>query len=236
MKNLLLCLGILMACMSACQDSDESSSNDATSPSQSTETITQAPPTSQGPLPITDRKVVLFFGNSLTAGYGLSPEQAFPALVQQKIDSAGLDYEVINAGLSGETTASGLNRLDWVMTEQVDVFVLELGANDGLRGIDTEETRKNLIAIIQKVREKSPHANIVLAGMMVPPNMGEDYAAKFRFLYPELASQYQLALVPFLLDGVAGNPDLNLPDGIHPTPEGHQIVAKNVWTILAGLL
>jgi len=180
----------------------------------------------------TARKVILFFGNSLTAGMGLDPEDAFPAVIQNKLDSLQLDYEVINAGLSGETTASGKNRLSWVLNQKVDVFVLELGANDGLRGIPLEETRKNLQAIIETVQEKNPNTKIVLAGMQIPPNMGKAYTSEFRNIFPELAEKNNAALIPFLLDDVAGNPELNQEDGIHPTIAGQKIVANNVWEIL----
>lgn len=183
-----------------------------------------------------DRPVVLFFGNSLTAGYGLDEEDAFPALIQEKIDSAGLEYLVINGGLSGETTASGLNRLDWFLEEGPAVFVLELGGNDGLRGISVAETRKNLKEIIQKVRSKYPDTKILLAGMQIPPNMGQEYTAEFSGMYEEVASDESVSLIPFLLEGVAGNPELNLPDGIHPTEEGHAIVAKTVWEYILPLL
>jgi len=178
------------------------------------------------------KKVILFFGNSLTAGMGLDLDEAFPAIIQKKIDSLQLNYEIINAGLSGETTASGKNRLNWVLKQKVDIFVLELGANDGLRGIPLEETYKNLQAIIDAVHGKNPNTKIILAGMQIPPNMGADYTAEFREIFPDLAKRNNLHLIPFLLDGVAGNPELNQDDGIHPTIEGQQIVANNVWIIL----
>jgi len=180
----------------------------------------------------TKAKVILFFGNSLTAGMGLDPEEAFPAVIQNKLDSLQLDYEVINAGLSGETTASGKNRLSWVLNQKVDIFVLELGANDGLRGIPLEETRSNLQAIIETVQAKNPNTKIILAGMQIPPNMGKAYTTEFRNIFPELAAKNNAALIPFLLDNVAGDPDLNQDDGIHPTIAGQKIVANNVWEIL----
>ncbi len=175
---------------------------------------------------------ILFFGDSLTAGYGLEPEQAFPALIQERLDSLGISMRVVNAGLSGETTSGGANRLDWVLRQPVSVFVLELGANDGLRGIPLSETRKNLSSIIERVRERYPEARIVLAGMQLPPNMGPEYTGEFRQIFPELAAQYEVALIPFLLQGVGGIPELNQEDGIHPTAVGHQILADNVWEIL----
>ncbi len=181
-------------------------------------------------------KTILFFGNSLTAGYGLETEESFPSLIQDKLDSLNLDYEVINAGLSGETTSGGKNRLEWVLNQKVDVFVLELGANDGLRGVPLSETKTNLQTIIDMVRLKNEDTKIVLAGMMIPPNMGEDYTTEFRTIFPDLAAQNEIQLIPFLLEGVAGNPVLNLEDGIHPTAEGQKIVANNVWVVLKNVL
>jgi acyl-CoA thioesterase-1 len=182
------------------------------------------------------QKTILFFGNSLTAGYGLEPAQAFPALIQERIDSAKMNYRVINAGLSGETSAGGRSRIGWVLRQPVDVFVLELGANDGLRGIPLESTRKNLQAIIDTVRQKSPQARIVIAGMQIPPNMGPAYTTEFRQIFPDLARENKAALIPFLLEGVGGVPALNQPDGIHPTEQGHRIVTQNVWQVLLPVL
>ena len=181
-------------------------------------------------------KIILFFGNSLTAGYGLDPAEAFPALIQEKIDSAGLQYKTVNAGVSGETSAGGNSRIDWILKQPVDVFVLELGANDGLRGIPVDETRKNLQSIIDKVKKKYPQAKLVLAGMQIPPNMGQEYSVKFRNIFPELAKKNNMALVPFLLQNVGGIRELNQQDGIHPTAAGAKIVAQNVWQVLQGQL
>ena len=182
-------------------------------------------------------KVILFFGNSLTAGYGLEPAEAFPALIQQKLDSLNYDYRTVNAGLSGETTASGLSRLDWVLERQpVDIFVLELGANDGLRGIEPTETQRNLAAIIDQVRATNPAVDIVLAGMLVPPNMGNAYTERFQKVFPAVAEAKGVTLIPFLLEGVAGEPELNQADGIHPTAPGQKIVAENVWETIKPLL
>jgi len=180
----------------------------------------------------TSQKIILFFGNSLTAGMGLEVEEAFPALIQNKLDSAMLAYNVINAGLSGETTASGKNRLSWLLKQKVDVFVLELGANDGLRGIPLDETKRNLQNMIDEVKKHNPEVVIVLAGMQIPPNMGIDYTKDFQAIFPDLAAENDLALIPFLLKDVAGRPDLNQQDGIHPTAEGQKILANNVWEIL----
>ncbi len=176
-----------------------------------------------------NKKTLLFFGDSLTAGYGLDEEESFPSLIQNKIDSLGRPYEVINAGLSGETSAGGKGRIDWVLNKPVDIFVLELGANDMLRGLDLNETEKNLRAILDVVNDKSPEAHLVIAGMEAPPNMGDDYTSKFRGLFASIAKEYNASLIPFLLDGVAGIPELNLGDGKHPNPQGQKIVTENVW-------
>jgi acyl-CoA thioesterase I len=180
-------------------------------------------------------KTILFYGDSLTAGYGLSTEEAFPAIVEKRLIKGGKPSKVVNAGLSGETSAGGLSRIDWVLRQPVDIFVLELGANDGLRGLPLEQTEKNLQAIINKVRAKNPKAKIVIAGMMVPPNMGPDYTSKFKKIFPELAKRNNATLIPFLLENVAGNEKLNLPDGIHPNIEGHKIVADNVYKVITNL-
>ncbi len=179
---------------------------------------------------------VVFLGNSLSAGYGLDPTQAFPALIQQKVDSLGWDIAIVNAGLSGETTAGGLSRIDWLLRQRIDVLILELGGNDGLRGIATEVTKQNLQAIIDKTRARYPKVRVVLAGMQVPTNLGPVYTSRFRNLYPELALENTIDLIPFILEGVGGIRELNLPDGIHPTVEGHQIVAETVWKTLRPVL
>jgi len=184
------------------------------------------------------KKNILFFGDSLTAGYGLTnpTDEAYPAVIQHKIDSLKLPYNVINAGVSGETTAGGLGRIDWVLKQKVDIFILELGANDGLRGIPVKETSKNLQAITDKVKAKYPNAKIILAGMQMPPSMGADYDNGFKAVFPQLAEKNKIALVPFLLQDVAGDPKLNQGDGIHPTAVGAKIVANNVWEVLKGEL
>ena len=179
---------------------------------------------------------ILFLGDSITAGYGLEAAQAYPALIQDKIDAKRWPFKVINAGQSGDTSAGGLGRMDWLLKNRIDVLVLELGGNDGLRGLPAETTRKNLQAIIDRTKEKYPEAKIVLAGMQVPPNMGRDYAKKFDAIFAELAKKNKAALIPFILEGVGGVAALNLPDGIHPTAKGHQIVAANVWKVLEPIL
>lgn len=179
---------------------------------------------------------ILFFGDSITAGYGIEQEQAFPAIIQQKIDSLNWNFKVINGGLSGETSAGGLRRIDWMLQQPVDVFVLELGGNDGLRGIDPEVTQKNLQKIIDKVENQYPDAAIILAGMQVPPNLGERYTQQFKKIYPTLARKNDLALIPFLLKGVGGNPAFNQSDGIHPTKKGHEVLAETIWEVLKPIL
>jgi acyl-CoA thioesterase-1 len=183
-----------------------------------------------------ETKTIVFFGDSLTAGYGVEPAEAFPALIQQKLEAAGKSWRVVNAGLSGETTAGGLRRIDWVLKQPADIFVLELGGNDGLRGIAPEVTRANLEAIVQRIQTKAPRVKVVLAGMQMPPNMGADYTRQFAAVYPQVAEKFGLTLIPFLLERVGGIPRLNQPDGIHPTPEGHKIVAETVWRVLQPLL
>ena len=184
----------------------------------------------------TQAKTILFFGDSLTAGYGLSSEIAFPALVEKELIKQNKKVKVINAGLSGETSAGGLSRIDWTLRQPIDVFVLELGANDGLRGLPIEQTKKNLQSIIDKVKNKYPKVKIVLAGMMVPPNMGKSYADEFKKIYPTMAKKNKASLIPFLLEGVAGDEKLNQADGIHPNAEGHRIVATNLVSFLGPLL
>jgi len=186
--------------------------------------------------PANAQKTILFFGNSLTAGYGIEQDDAFTGLTQDRIDSLGLNYRVINGGLSGETTAGGLSRLDWFLEDEPAIFVLELGGNDGLRGILPSESKKNLLGIIDNVRAKYPNTEIILAGMQIPPNMGQDYTDEFKNIYPEVAAEKNVKLIPFLLEGVAGNPELNLPDGIHPTEAGHKIVFETVWPYINELI
>jgi acyl-CoA thioesterase-1 len=181
-------------------------------------------------------KAILFLGNSLTAGYGLDATQSFPALIQDRIDSLGWNFKVINAGQSGDTSSGGLSRIDWLLRREFQVLVLELGINDGLRGIHVEVTRQNLQAVINRTKSRYPGVKVVVAGMQVPPNMGVDYASSFRAIFSQLAKKNGAQLIPFLLEGVGGNPKLNLPDGIHPSVEGHKIVAENVWKVLEPIL
>lgn len=184
----------------------------------------------------TEPRVVVCLGDSLTAGYGLDQAQAYPALLQKSIDALGWKFKVVNAGLSGETTAGGLRRLDWVLKRRIDVMVLALGGNDALRGIPLETTRRNLDQILTRTRAKNPGAQLIVAGMLIPPNWGREYFNGFRAIFPQLAKKHQAGLIPFLLEGVGGKPELNFPDGIHPTAEGHRIVARNVWKVLEPVL
>jgi acyl-CoA thioesterase-1 len=185
-----------------------------------------------------DARTIVFFGDSLTAGYGLDnpAAESFPALVEGKIASAGLPWRVVNAGVSGETSAGGERRIDWVLQQPVDILVLELGANDGLRGIAPEVTRTNLTSIIDRVRDRRPSVRVVLAGMQMPPSLGEDYTRAYAAIFPEVARAEHVVLIPFLLEGVGGRPELNQADGMHPTAAGDAIVAETVWRTLRPLL
>ena len=183
-----------------------------------------------------DNKVILFYGNSLTAGYGLDEEESFPSQIEDKIDSLRLKYDVVNAGLSGETTSGGLKRIDWVMKQNVDVFILELGANDMLRGLPLDQTRKNLSEIISIVKAKNPEIKIGLCEMMAAPNMGEEYVKEFNKIYKELSVGDDVTFIPFFLEGVIGNESLMLKDGKHPNADGQKIVAKNIWRTLENML
>lgn len=184
------------------------------------------------------KKRILFFGDSLTAGYGLEdPSDAFPGRIRRIIDSLGLPWEVVASGLSGETSAGGAARIDWVASRgKVDILVLELGANDGLRGVSPKETQKNLQSIIDQIRQRYPDVRLVMAGMQSPPNMGKMFTDSFQSVFPAIARENDMELVPFLLEGVAGDPTLNQADGIHPTQEGHRLVAENVWKLLGPML
>jgi acyl-CoA thioesterase-1 len=181
-------------------------------------------------------KTIVVLGDSLAAGPGLDPNEAFPALLQNKIDAAGLSFKVVNAGVSGDTTAGGLRRIDWLLKRKIDVLVVELGGNDGLRGIPAGATRTNLQTIIDHAKQKYPQVQVVIAGMQMPPNMGEEYNQAFQKIFPDLAAANRAALVPFLLADVGGRPELNQPDHIHPNAEGHKIVADNVWKVLRPVL
>lgn len=220
--QLLILVFFLAACTTSSEENEKSS--------QVERGLEQDQPTKAS------KKTILFFGNSITAGYQLDMDVAFPALIQRKVDSLGLNYTCVNAGLSGETSAGGMGRINWVLRTVPDIFVLELGANDGLRGLSLEETPKNLQAIIDEVTKANPEVKVIIAGMMVPPNLGKDYTEQFQSVFKDLAESNEATLIPFLLEGVAGKPALNLSDGIHPTAEGHAIVAETVWSYLKDLL
>ena len=216
-------IAALIIILSGCTDNKKPVESDQNNTAKETATVTK-------------KKTIVFYGNSLTAGYGVSPSEAFPAIIQKKIDSLGFPYNVINAGVSGETSSGGKTRIDWILREPIDIFILELGANDGLRGTPLSETKKNLQDIIDKVKAKYPDTKLVFAGMEIPPNMGQAYTTEFRNIYIDLAAKNKMTLIPFLLEGVGGEPELNQADGIHPTAEGHLIVAENVWKQLEKLL
>jgi len=186
--------------------------------------------------PTAGEPVVMFVGTSLTAGLGVEPDQAYPALIRQKIDSAGLHYRVVNAGVSGETSAGALRRIDWLLREPVAVLVLETGANDGLRGQDPDSIRGTLQAIIDRIHAAQPATRILLVGMNAMPNLGNEYVTRFQAIYPAVARANRLPMVPALLEGVGGIDSLNQPDGIHPTSAGHRRLAANVWQVLQPLL
>ena len=207
-----LCLGLLSWRMSAAETASNAS----------------------GTLPADKSLVVL--GDSLSAGFGVDLSEAWPARIQEKIREAGLPWKLVNAGLSGDTSAGGLRRLDWILRRPVDALLLELGSNDGLRGLPLEATRTNLQTVIERTRAKYPNVRVVLAGMKMPENLGEAYTRQFETLYRDLAETNKVALIPFLLDGVGGRAELNLPDQIHPNVEGHRRVATNVWKMLQPVL
>jgi acyl-CoA thioesterase I len=181
-----------------------------------------------------DARRILFVGTSLTAGFGLPPEEAYPALIQERIDAAGLNYTVVNRGVSGETSAGARERIGWLLREPADVYVIETGANDGLRGLGVEDMRANIQAMIDTIWSVVPDARIFLVQMEAPPNLGEGYTTAFRRVYSELAVKNDVGLIPFLLNGVVGDPAYNQGDGMHPNSAGARIVAENVWRALEG--
>ncbi|MGV3771350.1 MAG: arylesterase [Verrucomicrobiales bacterium] len=181
-------------------------------------------------------KVLVVLGDSIAAGYGLDLEEAFPALLQEKAKAAGLNITVKNAGLSGDTTAGGLRRLNWILRQQVDYLLIELGGNDGLRGVDPSETAKNLQGMIDLARKQKPGITIFIAGMQMPANMGEDYTRAYRETFSKVAEKNKCILIPFLLEGVGGKSELNQPDRIHPTAAGHKIIAETVWKVVGPVL
>ena len=171
---------------------------------------------------------LVIIGDSLTAGYGVDKQSAYPALLKEALEEKGHKIDLVNGGVSGDTSASGARRINWLLKQKADILLIALGGNDGLRGIQPKSTRENIEQIIIKARKKYPDIKIILAGMQAPPNMGREYTAAFKKIYPELAKEYELSLVPFLLKNVGGHKDMNLKDGIHPNPKGHKQVMKNI--------
>lgn len=224
-KVLKFCYIILTLLMVNCGEEKAQKTTDTTASEEQTDTQTNK------------LKTILCFGDSITAGYGLTDtKDAFPGILQQKIDSLDLNYTVINSGLSGETTAGGKSRINWVLNQDISIFILELGANDGLRGVPLSETRANLQAIVDAVKAKSPETKIILAGMELPPNMGQEYTSEFRQIFADIAKKNNLEFIPFILKDVGGIEELNQKDGIHPTVEGHKIVANTVWNTLEPII
>jgi acyl-CoA thioesterase-1 len=227
-KLLKFCYFILVGLLYSCGDTKTDKATEVLQPETQTETVVA---------PVVKNKTILCFGDSITAGYGLDDSNdAYPAVLQHTIDSLNLNYTVINSGVSGETSAGGKNRIDWVIKQAPSIFLLELGANDGLRGVPLTETRANLQAIIDVVKAKSSETIIVLAGMELPPNMGQDYTTEFRQVFADLAEKNNIAFIPFILRDVGGIPSLNQQDGIHPNVEGHRLVANTVWETLQPLV
>jgi len=224
LKFLKFCYFMIALVLFSCGDANNGKEKvETAAPTATDNTIAEA----------SSKKTILCFGDSITAGYGLDDSNdAYPSVLQSKIDSLGLDYVVVNSGLSGETTAGGRSRITWVLNQDIAVFLLELGGNDGLRGVPLSETRANLQGIIDAVRDKYPNTTIILAGMELPPNMGQDYTSEFRSIFSDLAKQNDLPFIPFILKDVGGIAALNQSDGIHPTIEGHKIVANTVWDVL----
>lgn len=224
---------LLVAALVACSSREPSSS-----PAASAAPVPASPPApaldERVPNTVDARPRIVILGDSLTAGLGLPPAEAYPTLLQKRLDKEGLKYAVVNAGVSGDTSAGGLARLEWALDGDVRVLIVALGGNDGLRGLPAEELKGNLAQIIERAQKR--HIQVILAGMEAPPNFGQSYIVSFHQIYPELAKEYKVSLVPFLLQGVAGIDTLNQRDGIHPTAEGARIVADNIWPVLRPML
>lgn len=229
MRSIGIILTAAALCAGACGPRDEPP---PAAPVEAAQSATGSSGTTSPTSPARPRIVVL--GDSLTAGLGLAPAQAYPNLLQQRLTDAGMQYEVVNAGVSGDTSAGGLSRLDWALDGDVKILVVALGGNDALRGLPPEGLKKNLSQIIERAQAR--HISVVLAGMEAPTNYGADYQRAFHQVYPALAAQYTIPLVPFLLEGVGGMARLNQPDGIHPTAEGARMLADNVWIVLKPLV
>lgn len=219
---------LMISLLSACKDKQ---ANEPVVANNSTNQTKESAPSTKS-----SKKTILCFGNSLTAGHGLEEKDAWPYLLQQRLDSLGLPYTVANAGLSGDISSGGLSRLDWVLKQDVDIFFLELGANDMLRGLAVKATKENLDAILAKVRSKNPNIPIVLAGMLAAPNMGDEYQKAFNSIFPELSKKYGASLIPFFLKDVAGRKELNNADGLHPNAEGSKIILEHVWEAMKDYL
>ncbi|MGE0274903.1 MAG: arylesterase [Nitrospiraceae bacterium] len=239
--QLWLLIPIMLGCaMAACDGESTRERSDASPGANAGRTVADAEPARSSDMPGSDKAQkdtlprIVAFGDSLTAGFGVAPQDAYPAQLQRRLDALGYRYHVVNAGVSGETTAGGVRRVSWILNGNPHIVILELGGNDGLRGLDIEQSRANLEAII--VRLKQAGIITVLAGMKLPPNYGADYTARFEIMYRDLARRHGLPLIPFLLDGVGGDRRLNQPDGIHPTGEGYRIVVENVLRTLEPLL
>ena len=198
--------------------------------------VSEVPPARSVSSPASNKVTVLFFGTSLTAGYGLDPSIAFPKLVAERAAADGIPIEAVNAGLSGETSAGAVRRIEWTLKRPVDIVVIETGGTDALRALNADSLERNLRAIVDRVQEAQPSARILLAVMEAPPNLGAAYTARFRRAYSEVAASEGVKLLPFLLEGVAGHPDLNQPDGVHPNEKGERVVAENVWKVLKPLV
>jgi acyl-CoA thioesterase I len=186
--------------------------------------------------PVAAKKTIVFLGDSLTAGLGVGQDRAFPTLIAEKVRAANLPFDVVNAGVSGDTSADGLHRLDWLLQRRIDVLVIALGANDGLRGLSPTVLWENLQAIIDKAKAKNPQVQIIVAGMQMPPNLGAEYTAEFERVFAGVAQKNSAVLIPFLLERVGGHRELNQPDQIHPTAAGHKIIADVVWRTLEPIL
>lgn len=219
-----------MACGGRDAARDTATSTKPSAPAESPAVVDSAP------VPLDGRRTILFLGTSLTAGLGLEPDSAFPQMIQRKIDASKLPYQVVNAGVSGETSAGLLRRLDWVLRRQADVVVVETGANDGLRGLPVSATRATIGNVLARIRRERPDATVLLVQMEAPPNLGPEYTSVFHAMFPELAREHGATLLPFLLEGVAGETRLNQSDGIHPNNAGEKIVAENVWRVLRPML
>jgi acyl-CoA thioesterase-1 len=223
--------GLAITALIGCRGVAPAAKSEAGSSAPASAPEASQPATARAPV-----RNIVFLGTSLTAGLGVGDELAFPAVIQQKIDAEKLPFHVTNAGISGETSAGGLRRIDWLLQTPVDVMVVELGANDGLRALNVDSMQHNIDAVLQHTRARYPNAALVVVGMEAPPNLGQPYTSHFHDVYPALAKKYNAALVPFLLQGVAGDRALNQEDGMHPNPQGHRIVADNVWRVLKPVL